>query len=234
MEHTKYERLSIEDDLSTSGKHPLDSSCSGEQRPTVRSIVSCRFSTTILLSYCVLSTTIIAILAAAILGKLGMAMSCQQGSRDANSFHSVLGSDPAYMSLDHKYDTLWDDLGSTGFVIKLPDAAYGGQPRHASVSMFHQLHCLSSLRHAIQQAREGIDPGFDWQDNGHWPHCMDYLRKTLLCRADDVIERQFVYENGTVSSFIDGAQDVRLCGDSRRLIALMRGQGKDVSTRPFP
>lgn len=136
MEHTKYERLSIEDDLSTSGKHPLDSSCSGEQRPTVRSIVSCRFSTTILLSYCVLSTTIIAILAAAILGKLGMAMSCQQGSRDANSFHSVLGSDPAYMSLDHKYDTLWDDLGSTGFVIKLPDAAYGGQPRHASVSMY--------------------------------------------------------------------------------------------------
>lgn len=140
MEHTKYERLSIEDDLSIGGKHALDSSCSGEHRPIVRRIVSCPFSTTMLLSYCALSTTIIAFLAAAILGKLGTTMPCQQGSQqgsqDAHSFHNVLGRDPAYMSLDHKYDTLWEDLGSTALVVKLPDATYGGQPRAGSISMY--------------------------------------------------------------------------------------------------
>jgi hypothetical protein len=42
---------------------------------------------------------------------------------------------------------------------------------------FHQLHCLTSIRRAIQEAREGIDPGIDQNDNGHWPHCFDYLRQ---------------------------------------------------------
>lgn len=44
---------------------------------------------------------------------------------------------------------------------------------------FHQLHCLASMRKALQDAREGVDIGVDYRDNGHWPHCFDYLRKVI-------------------------------------------------------
>ncbi|KAF2971273.1 hypothetical protein GQX73_g2248 [Xylaria multiplex] len=143
----------------------------------------------------------------AVLNRLRTNVSCGHGDRDDHSLHAVFGGDLSYMSVDHKYDHLWEDLGAKDLIVKLPDEKHNGELRPGSISMFHQLHCLSSLRHAIQQAREGEDPGLDWQDNDHWPHCMDYLRKTLLCWADDLVERQFVFDNGTVSSFIDGAQD---------------------------
>ncbi|KAI1427176.1 hypothetical protein F5Y12DRAFT_739085 [Xylaria sp. FL1777] len=188
----------------------------------------------ILLIYCALSTTAAIILMSIILGQLQANASCTDNDQGEHAFQAVFGGDLSYMSVDHKYDHLWEDLGAKGLIIKLPDEKYDGELRPGSISMFHQLHCLSSLRHAIQQAREGKDPGLDWQDNDHWPHCMDYLRKTLLCWADDLIERPFVFENGTVSKFIDGAQDVRKCGDNRRLIQLMRDNGKEVYTQPFP
>jgi hypothetical protein len=33
------------------------------------------------------------------------------------------------------------------------------------------------LRKALQSATEGKNIGMDWHDDGHWPHCMDYLVK---------------------------------------------------------
>jgi hypothetical protein len=135
MEHTKYERLSIEDN-SGIGSEPLLSSSSAEEPPTRHRLVRYVFSKTTLISYCALSTTVIVFLTAAVLGQLRMDISCQQWGQDRKSFQGVLGSDPSYMSLDHKYDSLWEDLGSTGLVIKLPDGNYGGQPRHASISMY--------------------------------------------------------------------------------------------------
>lgn len=131
-------------------------------------------SRTVLISYCALSTTIIVILVATMLARQPHAVA------NPGSFQASFGADSSYMSLDHKFDDLWEDLGSKDLIIKLPDAGNGGKPTHGTISMFHQLHCLSSLRNALQQAREGIDPGLDWRDNDHWPHCLDYLRK--VCR----------------------------------------------------
>ncbi|KAI0534370.1 hypothetical protein GGR58DRAFT_61230 [Xylaria digitata] len=236
MEDTKYERLSI-DDRTSSGLRLLTSMslASDDTISTKRKSKWAASSTApLLLIYCALSTTVAIILMAMVLNQLRTNVSCGHGSRSDHSLQAVFGGDLSYMSVDHKYDHLWEDLGAKDLIIKLPDEKHNGELRPGSISMFHQLHCLSSLRHAIQQAREGKDPGLDWQDNDHWPHCMDYLRKTLLCWADDLVERQFVFDNGTVSSFIDGAQDVRKCGDNRRLIQLMRDNGKEVYTRPFP
>ncbi|KAI1436983.1 hypothetical protein GGR50DRAFT_158091 [Xylaria sp. CBS 124048] len=236
MGNSKYERLSLED--TTSSDLPLlapDSMASEDPIPIKRrSTWHNASSTTLLLGYCALSTTLVVVLLGITLGQLQTNVSHREDYRGGHSFHAVFSGDLSYMSVDHKYDHLWEDLGAKGLIVKLPDENYDEKLRPGSISMFHQLHCLSSLRHAIQQAREGTDPGLDWQDNDHWPHCMDYLRKTLLCWADDLIERPFVFPNGTVSSFIDGAQDVRKCGDSRRLIQLMRDNGKDVYTQPFP
>lgn len=46
-----------------------------------------------------------------------------------------------------------------------------------TLKRFHQLHCLAAFRKALQESREGIDIGMSWRDNGHWPHCFDYMRK---------------------------------------------------------
>lgn len=105
-------------------------------------------------------------------------------------------TDENYMSLDHAYDFLWADLSletKGGGQIRTKEE--DGQERVAQITMyelcivrydrtrvtrayrFHQLHCLSALRKALQHSREGIDIGIDQHDNAHWPHCMDYLRQ---------------------------------------------------------
>jgi hypothetical protein len=71
----------------------------------------------------------------------------------------------------------------------------------------------------MQQAREGEDIGVDWRDDVHWPHCLHYLRESILCFADATVERGPII-NGTRSRGIDGAHDVRTCGDSERLYEL--------------
>ncbi|KAM7186187.1 protein of unknown function (DUF3328) domain containing protein [Rhypophila sp. PSN 637] len=250
MDDTKYETLSVDDHSeSDNGTKPLlDSSLSPKvtswQTKTVNRLrrlvpppARPILSQTVLISYCAFSTTALVILTAIILSQQQQLLTSSQQPKQI--FQATFGADPSYMSLDHKYDHLWEDLGSKGLIIKLPDADAGDNgngkpPTPASISMFHQLHCLSSLRNALQQSREGVDPGLDWRDNDHWPHCLDYLRKTLLCRADNVVERRLVFDNGTVSRFIDGSQDVRQCGDNRRLIRIMREHGRVVNTVPFP
>ena len=92
------------------------------------------------------------------------------------------------------------------------------------VKRFHQLHCLASFRHTLQQASEGADIGTDWTDNRHWPHCLHYLRQSILCAADDTIELAAVI-NGTKSHFISGARDVRQCRNSNALYELMDNRG---------
>ncbi|KAH8812248.1 hypothetical protein F5884DRAFT_305883 [Xylogone sp. PMI_703] len=181
----------------------------------------------VLLGYCALTTTAIVALLAIMLSQLRIQALDNKGLQHEPRFQRVYGMDESYTSLDHQYDNLWD-LGITGLVIRLPDENFGGEPKPATISMFHQLHCLASLRQAIQQAREGKDPGVDWHDNDHWPHCMDYLRNTILCWADSILERQFVLPNGTALPFIDGSRDMRQCGDKDGLVQMMRNHGKEV------
>jgi hypothetical protein len=79
-----------------------------------------------------------------------------------------------YMSIDASYDHLWDDLslhGRGGGMIQDENGDL------ASITMFHQIHCLQVVRTALQKARAGHDIGVNQHDDGHWPHCLDYLRQ---------------------------------------------------------
>ncbi|KUJ13262.1 uncharacterized protein LY89DRAFT_753858 [Mollisia scopiformis] len=238
----KYDRVSSED---SSNEHLLPDDSSSLYSPVaLRRSKGFGFSisTACLLVYCALSTTAMVIFMVAILNQL------QPQSHDNNCqvnkvFKAAYGHNTALMSVDHKYDALWEVQDGQSQVLLLPDEDSGGELVPGAFSMFHQLHCLSSLRHAIQMAREGKDPGLDQKDNTHWPHCMDYLRKasiefnnmqTILCWADSTIERETLLSNGSGSQTIDGTHDVRQCGDSRALIKTMRDQGKNVTTEPFP
>jgi len=92
----------------------------------------------------------------------------------------IFGRHLQYQSVDHRFDILWDNIKDDLRVFWLPDpeTEQQGEERAGVIAMFHQLHCLQSLRSAIQMGHEGTDPGFDrWtDDNMHWPLCLDYMR----------------------------------------------------------
>lgn len=134
------------------------------------------------------------------------------------------GSNFRYMSLSPAYDSYWTgELSPYNAMITLatrPD----GTEEHGAIAMFHQLHCLSSLRMALQKASNGEDIGVDWKDDLHWPHCLHHLREMILCFADDTVERGIVI-NGTRTNAISGARDVRTCRDPRPLYAKRKEEG---------
>ncbi|CZR59355.1 uncharacterized protein PAC_09247 [Phialocephala subalpina] len=165
----KYDRVSSED---SSNEHLMPDDSSSLYSPvTLRR--SRRFglsiTTTCLLVYCALSTTAVAIFMVAILKQLQL-QSNGNSSQANKVFKAAYGHNTALMSVDHKYDSLWENQDGQSQVLLLPDDDSDGELVPGAFSMFHQLHCLSSLRHAIQMAREGKDPGLDQKDNTHWPH----------------------------------------------------------------
>ncbi|RAL12837.1 uncharacterized protein BO97DRAFT_450834 [Aspergillus homomorphus CBS 101889] len=104
--------------------------------------------------------------------------SCVATHNTEDTFATTFTQDKAFQSLDHSYDQLWADLSlnkSTGGLIYISED--GNKEKQGGISMFHQLHCLTAIRKALQSASEGKAIGMDWHDDGHWPHCMDYLVK---------------------------------------------------------
>lgn len=60
------------------------------------------------------------------------------------------------------------------------------------VSVFHQLHCLYTIRRAYFAETIGSEEleDFDFGHNRteHVTHCLEYLRQSLLCVADSTVE----------------------------------------------
>ncbi|KAE8449290.1 hypothetical protein EG329_008190 [Mollisiaceae sp. DMI_Dod_QoI] len=168
-----------------------------------------------------LERLIILVLLGILIPTLPLAIFSTKCSQRTKFSMQKFGGDTDYMSLDHRTDVLWNDLvmnettGHAG-LIWAADGNADGKETVGMISMFHQLHCLAGLRMALQASVEGKNVGIDQNDDDHWPHCMDYLRQTLLCNADSMIERPPVI-NGTVQHFINGAEDPRKCGQSALL-----------------
>ncbi|CAL1709730.1 unnamed protein product [Somion occarium] len=72
----------------------------------------------------------------------------------------------------------------------------GPNKRFFGLSMYHQMHCLDSLRHAI--LGRGHTHASRKRDVEHAQHCLNYLRQTILCSADLTLEPEIV----------EGSQDV--------------------------
>ncbi|KAF7792945.1 hypothetical protein EIP86_004048 [Pleurotus ostreatoroseus] len=71
-----------------------------------------------------------------------------------------------------------------------------GQPRRAfAVPMFHQLHCLRTIRELIDRGGLHRFP----RAYGHVHHCFVYLRQWTLCSADVTLEPgDFMQRNFTI------------------------------------
>jgi len=117
------------------------------------------------------------------------------------------------MSLDHEHDDMWS--------VFEPIPAFGGMSKDnpdtaGMISMFHQMHCLASLRQALQLARDGEDIGHGGKDESHWPHCLDYLYQTLRCYGDDTDEWEIFTQPRTKR--ISGMDTMRTCRDTSQVV----------------
>ena len=70
--------------------------------------------------------------------------------------------------------------------IKWPEGKGGGYV--AGLEVFHQLHCLNSLRqYSYPEYYNGSSAIFTYnplQQRQHLDHCIDIIRQTLMCHAD--------------------------------------------------
>lgn len=106
--------------------------------------------------------------------------------------HKQYGSDPRYMSFDHKYDYLWKEAFTEEWgLVALPpfkDAAglYSRDPTHdeGGIGIFHAFHCLASMRTAFQKMNESKVTLEQLQKGDHVAHCFDYMRNAIFCMAD--------------------------------------------------
>ncbi|KFZ00090.1 hypothetical protein V500_01178 [Pseudogymnoascus sp. VKM F-4518 (FW-2643)] len=77
-----------------------------------------------------------------------------------------------------------------------------------SISMFHQLYCLSILRDAFGRDR---DPSEHLAAEYNLGHCFDYLRQAIMCTGDTTLETASVNEDGVMVPGFDGWGDVHEC-----------------------
>ncbi|KAI0062553.1 hypothetical protein BV25DRAFT_643907 [Artomyces pyxidatus] len=80
---------------------------------------------------------------------------------------------------------------SRGFVRLGPNKRFFG------LSVYHQIHCLDSLRLAILGIRPHDEHRLGESGTAHWEmdhvhHCLNYLRQTILCASDLTLEPEVV------------------------------------------
>jgi len=100
------------------------------------------------------------------------------------------------------WNSLWpDQLG----LVRL-----GPKGRPLGISLYHQLHCLSSIRYAYMIARLGLVPGDPRFDTAviHNTHCFHFIRQSILCHADLTLIPTDADKNSTIAS-----EEVHRCRD---------------------
>ncbi|ELR10150.1 hypothetical protein VC83_00726 [Pseudogymnoascus destructans] len=67
-----------------------------------------------------------------------------------------------------------------------------------SISMFHQIHCLSILKDAFGRDRDVSEHQAAESNLGH---CFDYLRQAIMCTGDTTLETALVNADDVISGF---------------------------------
>jgi hypothetical protein len=146
-----------------------------------------------------------------------------------NATQRVFSQTKIYSDLTSAADKNWTRLipPNGGFVVRQNEE---GKSEMAGVSMFHQLHCLSMIRMAVQDMRAGRKPAHSHQEQvhgegeaaqekldknqteeEHWVHCLDYLVQAVLCAADGTVEP--AHEGKSGGLVVDGYNIVHQCGN---------------------
>ncbi|KAL1670466.1 hypothetical protein GGF50DRAFT_122496 [Schizophyllum commune] len=86
---------------------------------------------------------------------------------------------------------------------------FGTDKQPFSISVFHQLRCLDILRAELVVQFQHADEPPPEKQSPLVNHCMNYIRQTVLCRADLTMEsiRGLNYSTSTVSDVTHVCQD---------------------------
>ncbi|KAI2618480.1 hypothetical protein GGR54DRAFT_157549 [Hypoxylon sp. NC1633] len=101
------------------------------------------------------------------------------------TLHEMQAAPPANGS----HEPAWDKLIPNGLgYVKHPTIA----PEVSVIGVFHQLHCLYTVRRAYYAAyAASVGQEFDRagvREPPHIAHCLDYLQQSLICAADIGVE----------------------------------------------
>ncbi|KAI0701952.1 hypothetical protein BC835DRAFT_1321895 [Cytidiella melzeri] len=130
-------------------------------------------------------------------------------------------------------DAEWESVypgGGLGFV------RLGPNKRFFSLSMYHQMHCLDSLRRAIlgqsgHHAGRGDDEKRERRgvfkpkrDIEHSAHCLNYLRQTTLCASDLTLEPEIEEGSQEVG---EGLAVTHVCRDWSKVHEFVKGNWEE-------
>ncbi|KXL47457.1 hypothetical protein M433DRAFT_77003, partial [Acidomyces richmondensis BFW] len=66
-----------------------------------------------------------------------------------------------------------------------PDFRIEDKPYAGFLEVFHQLHCLNTIRQYLDIDHYKVHfPGTELENRAHVDHCIDILRQVLMCQAD--------------------------------------------------
>ncbi|KAM3086088.1 hypothetical protein ACMFMG_000226 [Clarireedia jacksonii] len=82
-----------------------------------------------------------------------------------------------------------------------------------TLGVFHQLHCLMELRHAIYNDWDG--ERHSKMAPHHTRHCLEYLRQSIMCNADTNLEARVVSESGVKET---PGWDLKKCRDFGQIL----------------
>ncbi|KAL2862061.1 hypothetical protein BJX68DRAFT_16959 [Aspergillus pseudodeflectus] len=127
------------------------------------------------------------------------------------------------MLIPTKHGGLIINESTMGHLDKYPDEpAQNTRKLTAAITMFHQMHCLITLRSLIFK-ENSMDhehehgPGEHYL-NEHTAHCFEYLAQLIMCAADDAIEKpKKILRDGVAWWDVDGVGAVHQCKDPRPL-----------------
>jgi Mycotoxin biosynthesis protein UstYa len=78
----------------------------------------------------------------------------------------------------------------------------GPEGRAFAISLYHQLHCVNAIRFSYTVARDGLvtDPEILKNKIGHDNHCFQFLRQSILCKADNALVPIQTNRNASLAS----------------------------------
>lgn len=114
-------------------------------------------------------------------------------------------------------DDEWDSLTPAGFPFGF--VRMGDDARPFDVSVYHQVHCLDGLRHALIRynwTTAENDADMLW----HVTHCLNMVRQSILCQADTTLEPSHFYRKTAIhgnESAASGMDVLHVCKDWTRV-----------------
>ncbi|KAJ7259364.1 hypothetical protein C8J57DRAFT_1185195 [Mycena rebaudengoi] len=140
--------------------------------------------------------------------------------------HSYVGEDfPRQLPLSVGHAAMWFNQTNRYYLNSTSDwksvlppgngwVKLGPENRPFSISMYHQMHCMIGIRHALYLSSVGYESEAV-AARSHTNHCFNYLQQLLLCRADTTLKRTRVIKlpDGRVGAGASGNGVLHICRD---------------------